>query len=499
MRFTKICLPMVVAGSISLIVFSCAEEEKIKPSEPVSITPKVLPDLSDAIQKRVEEKPEEAVALLDKYNKEFPDSPKILIQLSRALIDLGQFSLAAFRLDQAISAGGTKDLLLESAEAHELAGDLNSAQDRLTEYLKIYPENPETWLSLARILNKNGIDTEALNAFEKASEQTNAEDCILMGNLYLKKKIYVQAEHWFRESAKKESVSSVLPLLGLLRVNLATGDENSAEALILAIEKSAPKSLENSPQRKKYEALLVKRRLSDFAQRGVITQNLSISELAQALLQEPQTLEEPVVSSGPKLAPLLSSPSVVELDPDEPATEFPLDPVNSSQSLAEAFASPQFEQTDSTSIELGWSAYLEGNYATALQYARDAIKENNKEAEAWRLSSQAHFQLGQIRDAEMTILEAIRHAPDDLMNRIDYLNISRETLSSTRYLRELEKTHERFPNSGEILWQLARRYHIVERMPVTAGILYRKLLKVVPEGSGLYLQAEMELLKIKNL
>jgi hypothetical protein len=36
-------------------------------------------------------------------------------------------------------------------------------------------------------------------------------------------------------------------------------------------------------------------------------------------------------------------------------------------------------------------------------------------------------------------------------------------------------------------------------MPVTAGILYRKLLKVVPEGSGLYLQAEMELLKIKNL
>jgi hypothetical protein len=99
----------------------------------------------------------------------------------------------------------------------------------------------------------------------------------------------------------------------------------------------------------------------------------------------------------------------------------------------------------------------------------------------------------------MTILEAIRHAPDDLMNRIDYLNISRETLSSTRYLRELEKTHERFPNSGEILWQLARRYHIVERMPVTAGILYRKLLKVVPEGSGLYLQAEMELLKIKNL
>jgi hypothetical protein len=99
----------------------------------------------------------------------------------------------------------------------------------------------------------------------------------------------------------------------------------------------------------------------------------------------------------------------------------------------------------------------------------------------------------------MTILEAIRHDPADLQIRIDYLNIARDTLSSSRYLRELEKTHERFPASGEILWQLARRYHLVERMPVTAGILYRKLLTVVPKGSGLYQQAEMELIKIQNL
>ena len=64
---------------------------------------------------------------------------------------------------------------------------------------------------------------------------------------------------------------------------------------------------------------------------------------------------------------------------------------------------------------------------------------------------------------------------------------------------ELEKTHERFPQSGEILWQLARRYHLVERMPVTAGILYQKLLRLVPEGSALHTQAEMELIKIQNL
>jgi len=82
---------------------------------------------------------------------------------------------------------------------------------------------------------------------------------------------------------------------------------------------------------------------------------------------------------------------------------------------------------------------------------------------------------------------------------MDYLSIARETLSPTRYLGELEKTHERFPDSGEILWQLARRYHIVERMPVTAGILYQRLLKITPEGGGLHTQAKMELIKIQNL
>ena len=60
---------------------------------------------------------------------------------------------------------------------------------------------------------------------------------------------------------------------------------------------------------------------------------------------------------------------------------------------------------------------------------REAINLNSEDAEAWRLSSQAHFQLGKTREAEMTILEAIRHNPNDLTTRMDYLNIARETLS----------------------------------------------------------------------
>ena len=99
----------------------------------------------------------------------------------------------------------------------------------------------------------------------------------------------------------------------------------------------------------------------------------------------------------------------------------------------------------------------------------------------------------------MTILEAIRHNPFDLNTRMDYLRIARETLSGKRYLAELEKAKELFPESTEILWELARRYHLVEKMPVTASILYREVIKLAPPGSALHEQSKMELIKLKSL
>jgi hypothetical protein len=109
------------------------------------------------------------------------------------------------------------------------------------------------------------------------------------------------------------------------------------------------------------------------------------------------------------------------------------------------------------------------------------------------MASQAHFLLGEGDEAEMKSLEATRHAPEDLGYHMDYLRIARETLAGQRYLEELEKAHERFPESIEILWQLARRYHIAENKPATAAILYRKLLAMAPPDNPLRPEAEREL------
>ena len=214
---------------------------------------------------------------------------------------------------------------------------------------------------------------------------------------------------------------------------------------------------------------------------------------------DPNSLHRDLTPS-PTLPPIESSEKELEKAQQDAPTA---SQESFGMSLADAFAAPlgQIKNVSGASdspLDLGQKAYLEGSYTGALLHARDALKKNTKDASAWRLCSQSHFQLGEINQAEMTILEAIRHQPFDLDLRMDYLRIARETLLSKRYLQELEKVRDMFPESTEILWELARRYHIVENMPVTAAVLYRKIVQTAPPNSAIAEQAELELVKLRE-
>ena len=207
--------------------------------------------------------------------------------------------------------------------------------------------------------------------------------------------------------------------------------------------------------------------------------------------------------SGPKLPPDRPSFDLIKEDePDEP--EQTIEELKTSGfSLAEAFAAPLEniatpQGATESKLDQGRNEFLNGNHTSALLLARDVLKENSTNAEAWKLCSQAHYQLGEIDEAEMTILEAIRHQPVNFEIRMDYLRIARETLPGKRYLIELEKVRDIFPDSTEILWELARRYEIVEKMPVTAAVLYRKIIELSPPQSAIAQQAEMELSKFES-
>ena len=481
-----------------MITGGCSDDpiQVSPPSEPDQQNP---PDLGEAIQKRIEGKTDEALSILRDLNDRHPESPEIITMLGRTLLDAEEYALAAFRLEQAFSLGGATNILSEAGQAHVLAEDDESAEKAYATYIKKHPDDTFANLKYARVLHRLGKESQALDAFLQASDKAETADAMAVAQLFLAKKMYPQAEHWFRSAEKKAPNQSPLPYLGLLKIRLNLNDENSAETLMLAMEKTHPGSLDKSEHAKATADLLKRRRGLDFFQRGYATDGKTASELAAALLAPLKV--EPVVG-GSKLPP--RTPEIVENSPGSPfsiesnasqTSSLDNETTAATLSLADIFSSSpnNSEPAEKSFLDQAELAMLEKNFRSALLFTRRAIRENPQNAAAWHMASQAHFLLGEGDEAEMKSLEATRHAPEDLAYHMDYLRIARETLARQRYLEELEKAHERFPESIEILWQLARRYHIAENKPTTAAILYRKLLAMAPRDNPLRPEAEREL------
>ena len=102
-------------------------------------------------------------------------------------------------------------------------------------------------------------------------------------------------------------------------------------------------------------------------------------------------------------------------------------------------------------------------------------------------------------DAEMTATEAVRLAGNDLEIRLHYLEAARPVLTARYFLAELEEARESFPQSLDVLWQLARQYHEVEGKTAVAAILYRRFLVMAPTGHPMLERVQRELDSISNL
>ena len=112
---------MLLIGSILLSAFSCSQEEEPAPSLtmpalPSAPEPRVL-DLSEVLELRIAGKTTAAIELLRSLATEFPDSAEVLVQLGRSLAEAKEFALAAFRFEQAVSLGASREVMRESAEA----------------------------------------------------------------------------------------------------------------------------------------------------------------------------------------------------------------------------------------------------------------------------------------------------------------------------------------------------------------------------------------------
>ena len=153
---------------------------------------------------------------------------------------------------------------------------------------------------------------------------------------------------------------------------------------------------------------------------------MSVSEIANFLLNPSSNIKQEKVLANSKIPPLQTTEG-----PEQDALVKFEDNNNSApESLASAFAAPIGSSDDTiqetSSLKAAKEAYLSRRYQDCLVLARKFINKDNTNPEAWRLCSQAHYQMGEVKEAEMTILEAVRHAPKNLEIRLDYLRMARK-------------------------------------------------------------------------
>ena len=114
------------------------------PSAPSPTPAKSPPDLSDAIEKRMEGNQKRRLSFCANTMSHSP-TLRILTQLGRSLYDSGQFALSAFRFEQALLAD-RQTLLKEIAQAHEKAGDEKSARKHYSNFSRTTRMTPKLGL-----------------------------------------------------------------------------------------------------------------------------------------------------------------------------------------------------------------------------------------------------------------------------------------------------------------------------------------------------------------
>ena len=94
MRMANLTKLISLLGLGLLYFQSCSERESANGIEPASRPPSPaqpkLPDLSEVVEKRMEGNTTEAITMLREYNRDFPESHAILVQLARALGEADQ-------------------------------------------------------------------------------------------------------------------------------------------------------------------------------------------------------------------------------------------------------------------------------------------------------------------------------------------------------------------------------------------------------------------------
>ena len=120
------------------------------------------------------------------------------------------------------------------------------------------------------------------------------------------------------------------------------------------------------------------------------------------------------------------------------------------------------------------------DFKKAMQSYWKALELKPSDAQSWHKLSLASIEAGDLPQAEMTALEAIRRKPDHLPYTLAYLKAVQRARSGDQLMAELVKAKQKFPESAEISLALARGYDQIEGNNYNARMAYLEFLESFP-------------------
>jgi tetratricopeptide (TPR) repeat protein len=453
--------------------------------------------------------PEKALHQLESLNKKHPNNPAILETLGFLYVDQKDSELAAFYLEHAARNDKNRSqLLLYAAQTYQQASNLEAAARNYFDYLQKTREDGAAWKALGHVYQQLNRPKFAIDALIEASQHPGGEltatESAEIGQMFHQLENWTQAQRWFEISLSKneDPKSKITALLGLLALELDSKNWESAYTFIQEIDSIDPSALDNSPLA--YARAEIQKWFTANKQLKKATSNLSniptdvlttvpdIEELKEDFIESialptpddldahldfPKNLDPNQTQSD--FLPSQQTLTTKELSKDALQTITLEDSIQIEQDTTKTFSPHSLQPTESpTASNTATPSTIEENPSTRIKHHWQKVVHDPNAPEIWIELSKEYLRNKQFKDAEIAALEAVRLSPDDPTYTLNYLKVLQwANASSAKFMQELLRAHDQFPENPDITLATAKGYHHVSGDSEQAIRYYAEFLK----------------------
>ncbi|OHE70950.1 MAG: hypothetical protein A2007_03925 [Verrucomicrobia bacterium GWC2_42_7] len=476
----------MVVAILALTFSSCDFFSKTRREE--RIKQKIDQEVDNASQLIAQDHVNQALELLEELSLEYPNRPEILIALAFAYSTHKDFSLAASTFERISKLDGSyQENALYAARAYQEDNNLMAAVENYCYYLKFFPDDFDTWRSVAESEALLKHHQKALEAyfFILPKGKLSGLDYAKMGNLFFEVNNVAQAEFWYAKAAEL-SDGKEQGKLGLVQIACQRKEWPVVEKLLAELDSVEGDRIDkialvgvrrelNQWKAQKAEEVRLEKERKELEEKDLQLQaQLKKEGEEKALLQK--KLEEERVAKQ-KLEQELIAKKQAE-DERIAREKEEAEKLKEKAEQAVLLAKQSEEKLKTVKLRQLFDQQL---YADAEKLANElASSSSTLPADLWFLLAQIHFNTNAFDKAHFDIQQAMHADDQNVQYAFFCLKLLQKTEKPEQLTQKLKETKEKFPQNPEITLATARAYEKIKQDKEQAVALYKEFLKLAP-------------------